>query len=363
MIPYSDDNPRHNGTFPFVTISLIGVCIAVFIYQFSLGDKQVLLFLHQYGFIPGRLTGAVEVPSIMEQIPAASTIVSSLFLHGGIAHLLGNMLFLWVFGDNIEAALGHARFLSFYLLCGVAACLLHLATGPNSAIPAVGASGAISGIMGAYLVLYPKAGINVLFIFGIFWRKVRMSAIALLGLWFALQFFGGFATLSQSSETGGVAFWAHVGGFIAGAVTIYFLTSNEQRQQLRDHLKRHKEGTASKQAPAKPIETSWRNSIPLAALKSEYQKLEKAKNIQKTPLPKSQSTPHPKGDISHSPTNLGPWGERAKTQEHEPTSIKEKITSEPQVGPSPQLRQNKKRTFSFGSSPKVKDYTKRNNRP
>jgi membrane associated rhomboid family serine protease len=216
MFPLSDDNPRE--IVPLVTWSLIAACVLVFLLQLSLGPAGEAAF-YGYGMIPARLTGEVRLPAEIATIPAWMTVLTSMFMHGGLLHLGGNMLYLWIFGDNVEDSMGHARFVSFYLLCGVAAAVTQALIDPGSTIPVVGASGAIAGVLGAYILLHPRATVRTLVFFGLFFTIVRIPAIYLLGFWFVLQFLN--AAAATGGETG-VAFWAHVGGFIAGMVLVPF---------------------------------------------------------------------------------------------------------------------------------------------
>lgn len=211
MIPISDDNPVR--TSPVVTWGLIAACVLVFLWQISLTEAGIDRLFATYGAVPAHIWGSSGPRQAF--LAPEFTLVSSQFLHGGMAHLAGNMLFLYIFGDNVEAAMGRLRFLVFYCLTGVAAALGHALLEPASSIPMVGASGAISGVLGAYLLLYPYARVRVLFLplpIPIF-RVFAVPAAVVLGIWFAIQFVS--AALSPSGE-GGVAFWAHVAGFVAG---------------------------------------------------------------------------------------------------------------------------------------------------
>lgn len=214
MFPIRDHNPS-NGV-PYVTYALIVVNVAVFLSYVGLfNDPRALnMFFHEWAILPARVVsgGGVE------------TLVTSMFLHGGFMHILGNMLFLWIFGDNLEDLMGHWRYLLFYLACGVGAGLVHVAMAPHSMVPTVGASGAIAGVMGGYLLLFPKARIDILFIFIIFFRIFTIPAWVMLAVWFGLQFIGG---LGADPMAGGVAYWAHAGGFAIGAIlTIPVFLSN-----------------------------------------------------------------------------------------------------------------------------------------
>src|SRR6185295_13183210 len=201
MIPLRDVIPSR--TTPYVTISLVVVNALVFLYELSLGD-QVNEFMFSFGLVPAYFAWA--------------SVLTSMFLHGGFLHVAGNMLYLWIFGDNVEDRMGHGRFLVFYLLCGVAAALAQTITAPDSVIPMVGASGAIAGVMGAYFVLYPKSRIVTLIPIFFFFQVIEVPAILFLGIWFLMQFLSGLGSIVSvaSGSTGGVAFWAHVAGFVAG---------------------------------------------------------------------------------------------------------------------------------------------------
>lgn len=209
MIPLRDDNPTR--TTPVVNYALLAACVLVFLWQVSLGAR-IEVAIYAYGLIPDVLLGDARLPPELAVVPAWMTVFTSMFLHGGWMHLIGNLLYLWIFGDNIEDRLGHGRFIAFYLLCGVAAALAQALPDPGSQIPMVGASGAISGVLGAYLLMYPRAHVLVLLPLGPLSQIVRMPALLVLGLWFAMQL------LSEltAPEGAGVAFRAHIGGFVAG---------------------------------------------------------------------------------------------------------------------------------------------------
>lgn len=211
LLPLHDDNPLKNIRFQHVTVGVIAACVAVFGYQLSLGDRGDQAFIFGFGAIPAVVFGRVALPDELALIPGWLTLVTSMFLHGGFMHLAGNMLFLWVLGDNVEDALGHKRFAVFYLLTGVAAGLAHSLTEPASQVPMIGASGAISGVIGAYLMLHPKARIKTLVGYFI----VSLPAWVVLGFWIGFQFFS-----ASMATGGGVAWWAHIGGFIAGIILI-----------------------------------------------------------------------------------------------------------------------------------------------
>jgi membrane associated rhomboid family serine protease len=212
MIPLRDDRPTRR--FPVVTLALVILNVAVFVHELMLADQRALeAFFSAFAVVPARLT--------QEPSPAAwATVFSAMFLHAGWLHLIGNMLYLWIFGNNVEAAVGRLRFLLFYLVCGVAAALTHVALAPESRTPMVGASGAVSGVLGAYLLLLPRARVLVLLPIWIFWKVIEAPAVVLLLVWFAFQLFSGLAALNQPPGGGGIAWWAHIGGFVAGMALI-----------------------------------------------------------------------------------------------------------------------------------------------
>lgn len=216
MIPLHDDNPTR--TQPIFTVGIIAACVLVFFYQVSLGAKAGQTFVFQYGAIPAVIFGLQSLPFEVQVIPASFSLLTSMFLHGGFMHLIGNMLYLWIFGNNIEDAMGHLRFVLFYLVCGVAAAMSHALTDAGSVVPMIGASGAISGVLGAYLLLYPRAHVLVLIPLGFFMRLMYVPAGFVLGLWFLLQLISGSVSVGQGG--GGVAWFAHVGGFLAGMILV-----------------------------------------------------------------------------------------------------------------------------------------------
>jgi membrane associated rhomboid family serine protease len=241
MFPLKDDVPGR--TTPFITVGLIALNVIVFLYQISLGiegsrpgDAARELIL-EFGLSPCRLTGYCV--DVSPGLPSPwLTIFTSMFLHGGLFHVGGNMLYLWIFGDNVEDTLGHGRFLVFYLLSGIAAALVQTMVSPASEIPMVGASGAVSGVLGAYLLLFPHARVLTLLIFGFFFRMVHIPAVIVLGFWIVVQFVNGFLTVTVSavrgeSAGGGVAWFAHIGGFVAGMALLFVL------RPRRDPLERY----------------------------------------------------------------------------------------------------------------------------
>jgi membrane associated rhomboid family serine protease len=226
MIPLHDDNPTRRT--PVVTIALIAICVLVYFWQMSLGPRAGQAAVYSFGFIPAVVFKGASLPAELVRVPVELTLVTSMFLHGGFMHLAGNMLYLWVFGNNIEDVCGHFRFVVFYLLCGLVAAFAQALPNPASEIPMIGASGAISGVLGAYLLLFPHARVRVLVpLFFVFFTTVRAGW--LLGFWFVFQLLNGLGT---GQAEGGVAFWAHVGGFIAGLGLIFVLRDPQFRIRL-----------------------------------------------------------------------------------------------------------------------------------
>ena len=217
MIPLHDENPA--GTKPVVTIALLIACVLVFLWHLSLGDAAGQLAFRSLGFVPAVLFGYTELPAEQVRVAPPLTVLTSMFLHTGWLHLIGNMLFLWVFADNVEDSMGHGRFVVFYLVCGVVAALTQALPHPESRITMVGASGAVSGVLGAYLLLYPHARVLTVIPLGIWFPIVRIPAGVLLTLWFALQWLSNWL-VQNSGKTGGVAFRAHIGGFVAGMLLV-----------------------------------------------------------------------------------------------------------------------------------------------
>lgn len=209
MIPLRDDNPVRR--IPLVTWVIVAACAAIFLWQISLGAPGFNRVIFALGSIPAVLFGHATLPPEIAIVPPAATLLTSMFLHAGWLHLGGNMLYLWIFGDNVEDRMGRGRFLAFYLACGAAAVMAQALPATEARVPMVGASGAISGVLGAYLLLYPRARVLVLVPFRMLW----LPAIWVLGLWFLVQLV---ASLSAPQGEGGVAFRAHLGGFVAGLV-------------------------------------------------------------------------------------------------------------------------------------------------
>ena len=227
FFPYKDDNPLKHGP-PWITLSIIGLCAVIYLFlQLPLGNNESRAFVIGYGFIPVLLFGDLTLPIDLAQIPTSFTLITCMFLHGGIMHLLGNMWFLWVFGDNVEDAMGPSRFILFYLLSGLVASAAQIATDTNSIIPMVGASGAIGGVMGAYALLYPRARVRTLVFLGFFITTLSVPAFFILAWWFVVQLVSGLPTLGR--QGGGVAFWAHIGGFLAGILLVTLFRQRPSR--------------------------------------------------------------------------------------------------------------------------------------
>ena len=230
MIPLHDDNPTH--IWPVVTVSLIAVCVLVFIWQLSLGSKAGQEMVFSLGVIPSVLLDRAQLPPELFSVPAELTIITSMFMHGGFMHLAGNMLYLWIFGNNVEDSMGHFKFIIFYLLCGFAAVAGQVMQNPDSQIPMIGASGAISGVLGAYLLIYPRARVLVFIPLGFYPLLLRLPAMLVLGVWFLVQIT---SSLMSDPDAGGVAWYAHIGGFIAGMVLIWFFKDSHTEMFHRAH--------------------------------------------------------------------------------------------------------------------------------
>lgn len=244
MIPLKDDIPSRS--FPVVNTAFIILNVAAFIYQLLIGDR-LDAFIHEYGVIPIRYyyegvqtdLGDVVYFSTRDRI---LPLFSSMFLHGGFLHLGGNMLYLYIFGDNVEDRMGHARYFFFYLLCGLAAAGVHIVTNQESPVPTIGASGAIAGILGAYALLYPRARVVVLVPIIVIFQVIQLPAMIVLGFWFVMQLFQGTLALSaESSATGGVAWWAHIGGFVFGLAAISLFKRSDRNPASREEWWAHGE--------------------------------------------------------------------------------------------------------------------------
>ncbi len=231
MLPLRDDQPSR--TRPLITLALIAFNVAVFVYQLGLDEREAQRLFEHTALLPARLLDAAAHGPELELLEAASTLVTSQFLHGGILHLVLNLWALWIFGDNVEDRLGPLRYLCFYVACGAAAGVAHVLASPNSIVPTVGASGAISGVMGAYIVFYPRARVVTLVPVLFYPLFFNLPAVVYLGLWFVLQVLSGLAE-SGDSGGGGVAWWAHIGGFAAGLVLVA-VVGRRKRRAPRDH--------------------------------------------------------------------------------------------------------------------------------
>ena len=226
MIPLRDTTPSHS--FPAITVLLIAINVLAFLYELSLG-RALDVFIMQYGAVPLRfiLAGQMEQVSTFERF---FPLFTSMFLHGGWLHLGGNMLYLWIFGDNIEERLGRIRFLLFYLACGLAAALTQIYINPTSKIPMVGASGAVAGVLGGYLLLFPHAHVLALIPILFFFQVVELPAVLFLGFWFLMQFLNGAVSITAADyATGGVAWWAHIGGFVSGMALGYVFPKRKRQ--------------------------------------------------------------------------------------------------------------------------------------
>ncbi len=215
MLPISDDNSQ-NRAVPVVTYVLLALNILVFLVELAAGDA----FIEQWAFVPARF--------LADPLGDSLTLFTSMFMHGGWLHLGGNMLYLWIFGDNVEGRFGPVKFLIFYLLCGLAATFAQMAFSLTSTVPNLGASGAIAGVLGGYLVLFPQARVNVLMGYGV----IPLPALVVIGFWIVLQLFSGIGSIADTADTGGVAYMAHVGGFVAGLVLTFLLRGSSNAPAL-----------------------------------------------------------------------------------------------------------------------------------
>lgn len=215
MIPIRDDNPRER--FPLVNTLFIALNLAIFLHQFSLSPEELQAFIAHYGAVPQKILAHESYANI----------ITSMFLHGGVMHLLGNLLYLYIFGDNVENLMGSLRYLTFYAVCGVGAALAHIFVNASSAVPMVGASGAISGVLGAYMVGYPRARVLIFFPLFFFFR---VPALIVLGVWFANQVAEGIIAFGIDL-TGGIAWFAHIGGFLLGVILVKFFEKSKRRRE------------------------------------------------------------------------------------------------------------------------------------
>jgi membrane associated rhomboid family serine protease len=238
LMPIGDDNQGRQIT-PFVTYALIAINVAVFVFLQlpSAGDA----FTYAFSVVPRELSHNVDVVGVVRLGPQAAlrlqpgphpiylTVFSAMFMHGSWMHLLGNMLYLWIFGDNVEDALGHFKFLIFYLICGVVATVAHVLSAPNSLLPSLGASGAIAGVLGGYLLMFPTRKVRVIFAYSI----IALPAIIVIGLWIGIQIFSGVGSIARTDQTtGGVAYWAHIGGALAGLVLVSLFRNRDARRRI-----------------------------------------------------------------------------------------------------------------------------------
>ncbi|MBS1257212.1 MAG: hypothetical protein MAG551_00248 [Candidatus Scalindua arabica] len=229
MIPIRDRNP--SGTFPYVTIGIIIINVLIFLYELSLGSG-LGEFIMKFGVVPLKVSYYSQA-SDLTFVNTFFPFISSMFLHGGFVHLIGNMWFLWIFGDNIEDKLGHFRFIAFYLLCGIIASSVHVFFSIQSKVPCVGASGAIAGVLGAYMITFPRARVVTIVPVFVFIQVMELPAMVVLGFWFVIQFFSGAASITASTSGAGVAWWAHIGGFAAGVIILYIMRIFFTRKPVR----------------------------------------------------------------------------------------------------------------------------------
>ena len=227
MIPLRDDNPT--STTPYIANTILLTCVIVFVFEIVSPDYLTGNLFYSWGLVPAALVHDFPLPDEAYRIHPVLTIFTSMFMHGGFMHIIGNMLYLWIFADNIEDDIGHTKFLIFYLLSGVAAALTQVFMNPESTTPMVGASGAIGGVLGAYIVNYPKAKVLVLLPLGFIYQTFRVPAVFVLGIWFIMQFLNN--AISDPSG-GGVAYGAHIGGFIFGAISILFFNRGVKRKKI-----------------------------------------------------------------------------------------------------------------------------------
>ena len=219
MIPIRDKNP--SGTFPYITVGIIVINVLIFLYELSL-DSGLGEFIMKYAVLPLKIKHYSQDPDLTFT-SISFPFVSSMFLHGGFIHLIGNMWYLWIFGDNIEDKLGHFKFFGFYILCGIIASSVHVLFNSQSDIPCIGASGAIAGVLGAYMVTFPYARIVTVIPLFVFLQVIELPAMVVLGFWFVIQFFNGATSITASTSGAGVAWWAHIGGFAAGIIIFYII--------------------------------------------------------------------------------------------------------------------------------------------
>jgi rhomboid family protein len=241
VIPLKDDVTAR--TFPFVNLLLIGLNVVAFVFELGLPPYRLVHFMDQAAVFPVLYTGGDHALGPLDVVftsfdpDLGRRVLLSMFLHGGWVHLLGNMLYLWIFGDNVEDRLGHLKYLAFYLLCGWTASYAHIWSQPVSSIPSIGASGAIAGVLGAYITLYPRARVATLVPLGFVAPLVQLPAALFLGLWFVQQFLlGAFGLVAPQDQGGGIAWWAHIGGFAAGFVLVWIFRKPRRRPSSRSRM-------------------------------------------------------------------------------------------------------------------------------
>jgi len=295
FLPLSDGTPRVRIGLTYVTYGLLAACVIMFLYQLSVRHPIDMRLVYGLGSIPAVLLGEAQLPPGLEMLDPWMTLISYQFLHGGWDHIIGNLLFLWVFADNVEDVMGHGRFLVFYLLCGVLAGLAHVAADASSQAPLIGASGAISGVLGAYLVLHPFARLMVLIVF----VPIVLPAWLLLIVWFGFQ-----AISAWGDSTGPVAWWAHIGGFVAGAALIYFFKRPEVPLFAREAPRRI---TLIPPSGRKPSDPPWQSPGPEQPAPDNWH----------DPAPDPEPNPEPRpnpwaGSRDEDPParNPGPWGRK-----------------------------------------------------
>ena len=283
FLPLFDDNK--SNAFPVITIGLIVICALIFLVQMAGSDMDQRIFIYAYGAVPAVVTGREYLPAEIVAIPSWLSLMTSTFLHGGWMHILGNMLFLWIYGDNVEDQMGRLKFLVFYLICGVVASLTHVMIDPGSTTPLVGASGAIAGVMAAYVLMFPRAKIRVIAVILIFIRFTYFPAFVVIGIWAALQIVA--VPASLSAEGGGVAYFAHIGGFVAGLV----LTPLFKKRGV----------VLMPKAEATP---DWEvTPVPARQIKNEFIERYKRKP-RRTAVPSVKKS----SEDNESPPQKGPWG-------------------------------------------------------
>ena len=295
FLPLKDENPLHRIGFQFVTVSLIAACTLVWLIQAQGGEAFDSRLVFRFGLIPETILGDLRRDPEMALATPWLTVFTSMFLHGGFWHLFGNMVYLWVFGDNVEDSMGHWRFACFYLLCGAVAGITHAVAGPSSVTPTIGASGAVSGVLGAYFMLYPRRGVWIL----VYVMPVRFPAWSVLGVWIGGQLIH---ALSFGSGGGGVAWYAHIGGFVAGALLV--IPMRKPELPLR-HLDRVPFGPWSH--PRRPRRTKtdpWGRS----AVRND--------RVDDTTTPESHGDARESDSANRLDGNsAGPWGKRSRKQD------------------------------------------------